>query len=1542
MRVFRPLAIVVLICLASPPAHASPAPPPPGGLSVGVAKVDVTPDFPIRLTGYFARKSESQGIEEHLYARALAIGTDAHDACVLVTIDNTGIPASLTDAVAARLAKELGIPRERLTFTCTHTHCAPRLNGALVNLFGQDLTPAEQAHVDRYTKIVADKLDEAAKAAVADLKPATLALGRGSAGFAANRRTRGGPVEHEMPMLVARDPAGKVRAVLVNYACHCTTLGPDTNKTSGDWAGHACEDIEREYPGAVALVTIGCAGDANPKPRGTLAMALAHGQEIATEATRLIQHEAALRPVRTAPKGKIKTIELAYDRIPTRAEWEKLARRTDPVGYNARTQLAKLDRGETISPTLPYRVQTWTFGKDLAMVFLTGEVVVDYDLRLKGDYDPSRLWITAYANDVPCYIPSKRVLAEGGYEGEGAMVYYGRPSKFAPSVENDVIRAVHELVPVGFRSQSSLNEFPPGKSVPEALKAFKVGDDLMIDVAASEPLIESPVAIDWDAQGRLWVLEMYDYPSGLHEDGRPGGRVKVLESTHHDGHYDKATLFLDHISFPQGIMCWGKGVLICAAPNILYAEDVDGDGNAMGKKDIHKVLFSGFSPDNQQWEVNGLAWGLDNWVYGASSIHNEPIHVGETDHTIELGGRDFRMNPDAGAFEPAAGRTQFCRVRDDWGNWFGNDNSNPLWNYPLEDRYARRNPHVAAPPPNVYVDTESDSLRVFPASRLLERFNSPQSANRVTSGCGTGIYRDRLLGDAFYGNAFFCEPVHNVVERLILTPHGATFDGHRAPQNASSEFLASTDNWFRPVQVRTGPDGALWVVDMYRFVIEHPRWIPPDRLARLDVRAGADQGRIYRIYPKGATPRSIPNLDSLATPELARRIDDPNGTIRDIIHRELLRRQDAATATPALEDIAKQARDPAARLQALCALNGIGRLSGDLILSALGDANANVRRNAVRLAESRLAREPALADTVLKLVGDREPVVRYQVALSLGEWDDARVAPALGQLAARDPADLWMRAAVLSSATRCAAPLLDAFEAAAKPASAGAQQLVRGLTQTIAATGTEADISKALMAVTPADPRQAQAWQFTATGAVLDALAERHMTPRSDAAARVAATTDAARAAAANTKEAASTRIAAVRLLTRDPAHRAADLAALATLLQPGTAPALQAAAINALARTGDDDTAGVLVAAWPRAAASARPQLLDALTSRPAWAAALLAAIEKRTILASEVPANYRDKLLSADEPSLKARAQALLAALRASDRSKVIERFKPVLMLKGNPAAGAAIFSRTCTPCHQLNGAGHMVGPNLAALSDRSTSALMVDILDPNAAVAGEFVAYTVQTTDGRTLSGLIRDESATGFTIVQGNDLREPVARSSIKRLVSTGLSLMPEGLEEGMTPQDLADLISFVQSNDTPRTFAEFLVHPQTTDAQLQEALSRRPDLALPTIGELLASPSAHEAAGPRWIAALRHLGETIGQRDDDAELRQLLTESLPAAAPVNTPGTTPLPSPSRSALLTGLSEGLRQRGHSAAQRIPALLANDAELLNRWRRATKSSP
>jgi len=1394
MRFGQSALVIAVLCLFVPWTTAAGA---QTLYSVGVAKIDITPSYPVRLWGYAARKTESDGIEQHIWAKALAVG-DRDQLALLVTVDSGAVQAELIDQLSARLQKSAGVPRERLVVCSSHTHCAPGLSSSVANMFGKPLPADQMARIDRYTGELLDDLEKVCLAAIADRKPSHLAWAQGSAAFAANRRTKGGPVEHVMPMLSVTAPDGTLRAVVVDYACHGTTLDSAFNKICGDWIGYAQQYIEQRHPGAVAMVMLGCAGDANPSPRGTLQLAQAHGREIAGEVDRLLQKPAV--PLDQPLEIAYKQIPVYYDPPPSRQQWEELAKRTDAVGSNARIQLAVLNSGKALPATFPYPIETWTFGNQLAMVYLADEVVVDYDLRLKMDFDPKRLWVAAYSNDVHCYIPSKRILKEGGYEAQDSLTYYARPARLSPGTENDILRTVRQLLPPGFRSAKSLDDFPLPASPPDAVKTFRTRSGLKVELVASEPLIQSPVAIDWGPDGKLWVVEMCDYPTGMHENGTVGGRIVVLESSRHDGHYDKSTVFLDHLRMPDGIMAWGKGVLICAAPDVLYAEDT----KHTGKADVVKRLFTGFGPENKQWLVNGPTLGLDNWVYGASSLGNGPIQVVSNGATIDLGNRDFRMHPDTGELEPAAGRTQYCRVRDDWGDWFGNDNSNLLWHYPLPEQYLRRNPYVTSPHSMVLVPSGYDVNQLYPASRIMTRFNEPQSAGRTTSACGPCIYRDDLLGPEFSGNAFICEPVHDMVMRLILTRRGATFTGRRAEDNQHSEFLASTDNWCRPVQTRTGPDGALWVVDMYRFVIEHPEWIPPDRLAVLDLRAGADMGRIYRIYPKDKSPRPVPNLVDQSTPQLAALLESPNGTLRDMIQLELVRRQDPA-AIAVLEQLAAGAKLPVCRMQALWALDGLHASKPQLVAAALADSDPGVRRNALRIAEQFLASSSAVADAALKLTHDPDDLVRYQLALSLGEWNDPRAASALGDLAVANLNDPFFRAAVLSSAAPHATALLSRVLGGA-PDGANRTAIVGQLVATLGATGSNKDLGQMLRTIAPAEGKDVAPWQFVALTGALDALDRRQIklsqfdsSPDADvrdAASRCRRIFAAARTAAPNNSVSQSVRISAIQLLGRGAEADPADLVALGKLLSAQNPPDIMAAALKALARSPGSDVAQMLLAQWRAASPTLRSGIQETLLTRPAWTTSLLDALEKEKVQPGEITASVRARLLAQGDVAMRDRARALLSAARPSTRRQVLEQYKPALALHGDYDRGHAIFSRTCTACHLLHGEGHAVGADLTALTDRSPQALMIDILDPNAAVDGRYVDYIVQLKDGRTLSGIIADETSGALTILQPNGLRDTILRKDVQRIASTSLSLMPEGLESGMSQQDLADLIAFV--------------------------------------------------------------------------------------------------------------------------------------------------
>jgi len=439
-----------------------------GLIPVGMAKIDVTPDYPVRLPGYAGRKTESAGVLQRLWAKALAIGGDAGDGpAVMLTMDNCGVPENVTEAVAAQLKAKAGIPRERVVICSSHTHTAPWLEGFLPLHYVEPIPRDHQDRIRRYTQQTTDWLVQVALQAIDSRTLGRLAWTQGRVGFAANRRvlvdgkwarfgvTPDGPIDHSLPMLRVTDANGKLLGVVVNYACHCTTMSG--NSIHGDWAGCAQEYIEAAHRGAIAMISIGCGADTNPEPRSSTEATEQHGRAFADEVNRLLA--GPFTSLEQGPVARIRRIELPFDTPPTQEEFAKrLAAGQAPnagstakrLGYHAERMLEHIRRDDRVPATLGYSVGTWTFGSDLAMVFLPGEVVIDFVLRLKKELDGDRLWVTAYANDVPCYIPSKRILKEGGYEADSSMTSYARPCRFAPSVEDQIVSTVKAILPEGF------------------------------------------------------------------------------------------------------------------------------------------------------------------------------------------------------------------------------------------------------------------------------------------------------------------------------------------------------------------------------------------------------------------------------------------------------------------------------------------------------------------------------------------------------------------------------------------------------------------------------------------------------------------------------------------------------------------------------------------------------------------------------------------------------------------------------------------------------------------------------------------------------------------------------------------------------------------------------------------------------------------------------------------------------------------------------------------------------------------------------------
>jgi putative membrane-bound dehydrogenase-like protein len=930
---------------------------------------------------------------------------------------------------------------------------------------------------------------------------------------------------------------------------------------------------------------------------------------------------------------------------------------------------------------------------------------------------------------------------------------------------------------------------PTGKTPEAALKSIRVAPGFVVEQVAAEPLVKDPIAFDWGADGKLWVVEMGDYPLGTDGHGKFGGVVRFLEDQDGDGRYDKETTFLEGLGFPTGIIPWRGGVIVACAPDIFFAEDRDGDGKA----DYREVLFTGFVEGNQQHRLNGFELGLDGWIYGANGDSGGTVRSRKTGTTTAIQGRDFRFRPDTGEFEAECGMTQYGRHRDDWGRWFGDNNPNWAWHFLFADHELRRNPHYAPPDPRKTLEPET---RAFPVSRTVARFNDLSMANHVTSANSPTPYRDELFGPWYANSLFVSEPVHNLVHRMVLKPDGVSFRGRRGPNETDREFLASSDNWFRPTMLKTGPDGALWIADMYRYVIEHPEWIPDDWEKRLNLRAGSEQGRIYRVYPVDKKPRVIPRLDHLDTPGLVVALDSPNGWQRDTAERLLLQRRDPA-AIALLRELAQNTNRPKTRVQAIWSLANLGGLDERSALAGLSDATSEVREGVVEAVRPLLRTSSQVASSVLGLADDSAPRVRFRLALLLGDWDDPRAGEALARLAQRDGDDPWMRAAILTSAVPHVATFL--AKLGARQGGALPPAMVERL-MSLAGSLPDRNLVDSLVRTIGHPAGRAggfAAWQLAALSGLFEARERAKKPMARDLDAPFAPVWTAARKLAEDDSADEPTRLAAIRLLGHSAARNAADRDLLIGLLRPQSPVGLQQAAVAAVASTTDPRAPDLLVHDWKKHSPVVRGAILDALLSRPAWTSSLLSSLEDGCVPPAEIDPARRQRLLKRRDPTQRSRAEAIFAATSKA-RQSVIEAYRPALARKGDPAAGAVIFKKICASCHRFGSEGVEVGPDLASLNDKSPETLMIAILDPNRAFETRYAAFTVATVDGRVLNGLIASESATAVTLRRQEGKEDVLLRSDIQELSASGQSLMPEGVEKDVKLTELADLIAYIAS------------------------------------------------------------------------------------------------------------------------------------------------
>lgn len=1357
--------------------------------SVGLARVDITPDFPVRLSGFGFRRTESEGVNQRIWAKALAIGDKAP--AVLITVDNLGVSAELGARLQKRL-KPLGVTPERLVIAASHTHTAPMLEGVCATLFGVPVPEDHKSHIHQYTDLFLNQLEKVAREALADRKPARLEWGVGTSSLAKNRRTSGGPVDQDLPVMAIKTPEGTLRGVWVNYACHAVTLSH--NKVGGDWPGYAQQAIEDSHPGIIALFSIGCGADSNPASGvvgDKVDVASRQGIDMARSVDAVLK--GALKPVTGPFASKRQSVDLALADLPSKEKWTELAKRPDAIGHHARVNLARLDKGEALRTQIHYPITTWTFGKSLAMVFLPGEVVVDYSHRLKREYDSSRLWLTAYANDAPCYIPSERILKEGGYEGGGAMVYYDVPVPFRKGLEEKIISEVHAQLPKNFIATPSSNARPE-----IGLQKLKVRPGMRAEIVASEPMVQSPVAIDFGPDGKIWVAEMFDYPMGPKGNYEPGGRVRLLDQCDDRGIPKRSRVFLEGIPFPTGVTAWRKGVLVCAAPDILYAEDTNGDGKA----DKVEKLFSNFGTGNFQARVNSLVPGLDGWLHGSCGLFGGQILSHKTGKIFPLGDRDFRIKPDTGEMEAATGQTQQGRVRDDGNHWFGCDNSTLATHLVVPDEALRRNPHAAYPGMVARIASSPEVTRLHPA-RQVQMFQLSGPPNSVTAACGIGVYRDNLLGSELRGDLFTCEPVNLLVHRMKLTPRGSTFEAKIPKGEENVEFLASEDPWFRPVQMRTGPDGAIWVLDMHREVIEHPRWIPQSELAKVDVRAGATMGRILRIVPTDKPLRKIPRLDQMDPVALAQTMDTPNGTVRDMAMQELLWRNssDAAKATEPLKTLALQGKDASVRAQAFATLFQISPTEAiGICPKLLGDKDSLVAQAALDVASHQMNHLDIL-ESVVELSRSPDPGIRLKVAIALGQSDDAKAISALGAMYADSKADRYLISAIQSGIQP---KQLGAFVQKFLELSQGAEENLEEKLEALWSMASSQKNQKVLEESIDRILRSPTVENQMGRVANLLDLGVGDLSGETKN--RLDALFVKARTSVREDSTPIMARVGAIRLLGRE---KGGDSGILAELLGPQNSPEIQTASLDRLTKIATPETTQIVLKNLGQLSQGLRSRAVGAILSRPESTRVLLEAMEKKTVSPGVLDATARQRLLMDKDPALRKQAEEVLEAKGSSDRSAVISQYSQAIRKLGTDKTaktdlvkGKEVFQKSCAVCHKLDGMGHEVGPELAMVVNKGRGWLLQEILDPSRNLDGRYAQVVVSTKKGQTYSGLVGSENASSVTLKMQEGRTQSILRSEIEEWATPGKSLMPEGLEKDIQPEAMANLIAWLQSRSVP--------------------------------------------------------------------------------------------------------------------------------------------
>lgn len=990
---------------------------------------------------------------------------------------------------------------------------------------------------------------------------------------------------------------------------------------------------------------------------------------------------------------------------------------------------------------------------------------------------------------------------------------------------------------VGYKKKQEVSGSREGATPPDkAIATFELEPGFKMELIASEPVIASPVDMEIDEYGRMYVVEMPGYPL----DNSGTGRIRLLSDSDGDGVMDKSTIFADKLTLPNGILRWKKGILITDAPDVLYLEDTDGDGKA----DIKEKVLTGFSLSNPHVNVNNPVYGLDNWIYlshmGPIGTRKYGTQFGDKGSEIRFldqpngpklpknaDSHIVRFRPESHQLEMSSGKSQFGHTFDRWGRHILTHNSNHIYHEAIGADYLARNPDLLISDATQVISDHGKTAEVFQITKNPDRqLFTPVGV--TTSSSGITAYLGGAFPAPYDGTVtFVAESVSNLVHVDIVKDSGASFVASR--QHANKEFLASKDSWSRPVNMYVGPDGALYVLDYYRHIIEHPEWMSDEAVAAGGLYDGYDMGRIYRITPTHAKKADWTKglkLGDASSEELVGYLQNPNSWWRLNAQRLLVDRADKK-AIPALLKMTQNAGSSMGRLHALWTLEGMKALSSDVIKNALGDKEAGVRENAIKLAELHRNDFPELSAHLLKMTDDKDAKVRFQLLCTLGYLNTTEAATARQNLLFRDLNDDWVQIAALSANSSQTMPLLKKVLQTYQPNNPAYASLLQRLT-TIIGSGSDVEAVKTLINQSAGFGKGKEfAWQQPILAGLTEGLkrkkidfaslkneenqlvqsAFQHPNKEVRKASlqllKVTGVQDStglkkainrAVLIAKNKKMGDEKRAEALNFLTLgDPKPFVKDLEGL---IIPQEESAVQHAALKALSLVPDLTVTNYILKQWDELTPEMRDASLNTFMNSRDRVVQLLDAIETKKIKPETVGWARSVQLMSNGDDKLRDKARLLLTQ---NDKDKVNKDYQKALTITGDASKGKLVYMQNCALCHQVRGSiGVAYGPDLGTVHNWLGKDLMANILDPSLSIAPGYDLWEVTLKDGDLLQGMIMNETSVAIKLRTGPGIDKMINRQEIKALKVLNMSVMP-ALTSQLDHQKMADLIAFLKDS-----------------------------------------------------------------------------------------------------------------------------------------------